>query len=575
MASRLGGLGASRGAALGRARVRQPLRPDIGHERIPASKVEDEVARLHVAVDGARQEMTLLRQRLHGAMPAEVGEFLDLHTLLLDDPELLSALDELIRSHRYSASCALGVQRQRLASLFEQMEDDYLRSRLDDLDHVIGRLLQLLNPRQRPSAGAAGEILVCETIAPAELVQLPASGVVGVVTTGGSLLSHSAILARSLHLPLIVGASHALQKLHSGQLLIIDGENGQIIPDPDAEQLHAYRLRVRELARDRRELQRLRSKPSRTLDGTDIRLLLNAESSEDFAQVHRLGASGLGLYRTEFLFLQGRHLPDEQTQFEHYRDAVLAMAGRPATFRTMDLGADKADRAGLAPTDEENPALGLRGIRLSLSNPGVFDTQLRAILRASGYGPVRLLLPMISGREEVLAVRRRVRLIQRQLRDSGHAVSEKVALGVMIEVPAAALAVHGFIDLVDFLSVGTNDLVQYLLAADRNNAAVAAYYHPLHPALIVLLAQLFDAGQQAGVPVSVCGEIAGDARLVPLLLALGLREFSLHPNTLLEVRQAIRRSDLAQLSCARPALLRARDRRAIERWLQAHSPPPR
>lgn len=575
MASRLAGLGASRGAALGRARVRQPLLPSVGRERIAANRVEEEVSRLHQAVDSARQEMASLRQRLQGAMPAEIGEFLDLHTLLLDDPELLAALDELIRSQRYSASCALGVQRQRLASLFEQMEDDYLRSRLDDLDHVIGRLLQLLNPQQRHSAGGAGEILVCESIAPAELVQLPASGVVGVVTTGGSLLSHSAILARSLHLPLVVGASNALQKLHSGQLLIIDGESGQITPDPDAGQLQQYRLRVRELARERRELQRLRSKPSRTLDGTDIRLLLNAESSEDFAQVHRLGAAGLGLYRTEFLFLQGRHLPDEQTQFEHYRDAVLAMAGRPATFRTIDLGADKADRAGLAPSHEDNPALGLRGIRLSMANPAVFDTQLRAILRASGYGPVRILLPMVSGREEVLAVRRRLRLIQRQLRDTGHAVSEQVALGAMIEVPAAALAVHGFIDLVDFLSVGTNDLVQYLLAADRNNPAVAGYYNPLHPSLLQLLAQLLDSAGAAQVPVCVCGEIAGDARLVPLLLALGLRELSLHPSSLLEVRQAIRNSDLEQLSAARPALLRARDRRAIERWIATHITPGR
>lgn len=571
MGSRLLGQGASRGTALGRARVRQPLLPEIGPERIAASRVEEEVQRLHLAVDAARQEMAVLRQRLHGAMPAEVGEFLDLHTLLLDDPELLAALDELIRSQRYSASCALGVQRQRLASLFEQMEDDYLRSRLDDLDHVIGRLLQLLNPQQRPSAGTAGEILVCETIAPAELVQLPASGVVGVVTTGGSLLSHSAILARSLHLPLVVGAQQALHRLHSGQLLIIDGESGQLIPDPDAEQLRQYRLRVRELARERRELQRLRSKPSRTVDGTDIVLLLNAESSEDFAQVHRLGAAGLGLYRTEFLFLQGRQLPDEQTQFEHYRDAVLAMAGRPATFRTMDLGADKADRAGLAPSHEENPALGLRGIRLALGNPGVFDTQLRAILRASGYGPVRILLPMVSGREEVLAVRRRLRLLQRQLRDSGHAVSEQVALGAMIEVPAAALALHGFIDLVDFLSVGTNDLVQYLLAADRNNPTVAGYYHPLHPALLQLLVRLVDTANQARIPVCICGEIAGDPRLVPLLLALGLRELSLHPASLLEVRQAIRRCDLGQLQAALPALLRARDRRAIERWLAANT----
>lgn len=574
MPPRLAGLGASRGAALGRARVRQPLLPDSGVERIPAHRVEAEVARLHTAVAAARVEMGQLRERLQGAMPAEVGEFLELHTLLLDDPELLAALDGLIRQQRYSASCALGVQRKRLAGLFEQMEDDYLRSRIDDLDHVIGRLLQLLHPHHRPAAGVAGEILVCETIAPSELIQLPGSGVVGVITTGGNLLSHTAILARSLHLPLVVAATGALQRLSTGQLLIIDGGTGQILPDPDPGQLTDYRARVRELAREQRGLQRLRSKPTRTRDGTDIALLGNAESSEDLAQVHRLGAAGLGLFRTEFLFLQGSVLPDEQTQFEHYRDAVLAMAGRPATFRTMDLGADKADRAGLAPINEENPALGLRGIRLALANPAVLDTQLRAILRASGYGPVRILVPMVSGREELLAVRRRIRLLGTKLRQQGHAVSDAIALGAMIEVPAAALALYSFIDLVDFLSVGTNDLVQYLLAADRNNDAVSNWYDPLHPALMHLLWNVVQAGRQAGVPVAVCGEIAGDPRLVPLLLALGLREFSLHPGNLLEVRQAIRQCELPRLHDAAGALLRARDRRGIERWLLNHGAQP-
>jgi phosphotransferase system enzyme I (PtsI) len=574
MVARLGGLGASRGVALGRARVRLPLLADIGLERIPAHRVEAEVARLHTAVEAARAEMAQLRQRLHGAMPAEVGDFLELHTLLLDDPELLAALDELIRQQRYSASCALGVQRKRLASVFEAMEDDYLRSRIDDLDHVIGRLQQLLHPHHRPTPGVAGEILVCETVAPSELIHLSGTGVVGVVTTGGNLLSHAAILARSLHLPLVVAASGALQRLSTGQLLIIDGGTGQILPDPNPEQLKDYRARVRELGRERRELQRLRSKPSRTLDGIDIPLLVNAESSADLAQVHRLGAAGLGLFRTEFLFLQGSTLPDEQTQFEHYRDAVLAMAGRPATFRTMDLGADKADRAGLAPLNEENPALGLRGIRLALANPAVLDTQLRAILRASGYGPVRVLIPMVSSRDEVLAVRRRLRRLSLELRRDGHAVSTAIAVGAMIEVPAAALALYSFIDLVDFLSIGTNDLAQYLLAADRNNDAVSGLYNPLHPALLHLLAQVIEAGRQAGVPVAVCGEIAGDARLVPLLLALGLREFSLHPATLLEVRKAIRQCDLGVLRAAAPALLRARDRRAIERWLLAQCPQP-
>ena len=574
MPARLTGIGASTGIALGRVRLRAPQSVETPRERIAPGRVEEEVARLHTAIDKARAEMAQLRQRLLGAMPAEVGEFLDLHTLLLDDPELLAALDGLIRSQRYSASSALAIQRQRLAAVFDGMEDDYLRSRIDDLDHVIGRLRQLLNPHFRTSQPQAGEILVCENIAPSELVELQSHGVVGVVTTAGSLLSHTSILARSLHLPLVVSASAALQRLSDGQLLIIDGDTGVLVPDPDAEELDAYRLRARALARERRQLQRLRSKPSRTRDGVDITLYLNAEASEDLSKVHPLGAAGVGLYRTEFMFLQGTTLPDEERQFAHYRDAVLSMAGLVATFRTIDLGADKADQAGLAPRDEDNPALGLRGIRLALRHPAVFDTQLRAILRASAYGPVRILVPMVSQRAELLAVRQRIRRLSRQLRAEGHAVSDRIPLGAMIEVPAAAIALFSFLDVVDFLSIGTNDLVQYLLATDRNNDTVADWYAPLHPALLHLLHGLVTQCGRAGVPLAVCGEIAGDPRLVPLLLALGLREFSLHPSHLLAVRKAIRQCDISMLSDASPALLRCRDRRGIERWLAARAPLP-
>lgn len=572
MPARLSGLGASHGLALGRVRLRMPLRLDMVREKIPAHQVDAEVARLHLAIDTAHGEMNALRQRLIGAMPTEVGEFLDLHTLLLDDPELLNALDTLIRTQRYSAVSALSIQRQRLADVFDRMEDDYLRSRLDDLDHVIGRLRQLLAPQAGSNASRAGEILVCETISPAEMVQLQANGMVGVVTTGGNTLSHSAILARSLHLPLVVSAHGALQRLHDGQMLIIDGTDGSLTPDPDPSQLQNYRQRLRDLSRERRELQRLRNKPSRTVDGVDIRLQLNAESADDLAQVNRLGASGVGLYRTEFLFLHSPAPPSEDVQFEHYRDAVLALAGRPVTFRIIDLGGDKADAAGLAPVGEDNPALGLRGIRLALSRPDILDIQLRAILRASGYGPVRILVPMVSQRAELLAVRQRLRRLSRQLKAEGHAVSGQIALGAMIEVPAAALALASFADLVDFVSVGTNDLTQYLLATDRNNDSVSQWYVPLHPAMVSLLDLLVRQCEQLGMPLSVCGEIAGDARLLPMLLSVGIREFSLHPSHLLTLRRAIRNTDCTVLDLARPALLRCRDKRAMTGWLDRIAP---
>jgi len=565
------GHGASRGSALGRARVRLPHALEVVEQRITAAAVEAELQRLHVAVDSTRAEMQRLRDRLHGALAKEVGEFLDLHALLLDDPELLHGLDELIRAGRFTAEYALRLQRDRLAAVFDSMEDAYLKSRMDDLDHVIGRIHAHLQQRTDGPGGVAGDILVSDNVAPSELAQLQSQGVVAVVTSAGSTLSHSAILARSLHMPLVVGAAKALQKINDGDVLIVDGGSGSIVIEPGPEDLRDYRARLRELAKEQRELGRLRLKPTRTLDGVDIALLANAESGEDVALAHSLGAAGLGLYRTEFLFLQRNELPDEDEQFRTYRDVVLGMSGRPVTIRTLDLGADKADRTGLVLDNEENPALGLRGVRLSLANGDLFDTQLRAIVRASGYGPVRVLVPMISSREEIVAVRKRLARVAGKLRRQGAEVAEDIPLGAMIEVPAAAIALQGFVDAVDFLSIGTNDLVQYLLAADRNNETLGELYSPLHPGVLRLLKHVINIAREHATPVAVCGEIAGDAALAPLLLALGLTEFSLHPATLLEVRKAIRGSDLSTLQARSGKLLQARDRAGIERWLKANS----
>ena len=565
----LTGHGASKGNALGRARVRLPHALEVAEERIAADAVEGELRRLHAAIDAVRVEMRNMRSQLHGALAHEVGEFLDLHTLLLDDPELLQGLDDLVGKGLYGADYALRLQRDRLAAVFAGMDDAYFRSRVEDIDHVIGRVHAMLHKREADLQGVAGEILVADAIAPAELSQLQAQGVMAVVTAGGSALSHSAILARSLHLPLVVGAPLALQQVNDGDVLVVDGASGEIIVEPDAEDLRAHRARVREEKRERKQLHRLRREPSRTLDGVDIKLFANAESREDVAEAHALGAAGVGLYRTEFLFLQRHELPDEDEQFRAYRDVVLGMTGRAVTLRTLDVGADKADRTGLALTDEPNPALGLRGVRLSLARMDVFETQLRAMLRASGYGPLRILVPMVSGREEIVAVAKLLARVARDLRREGHAIAEHVPLGAMIEVPAAAIALPGFIGAVDFVSIGTNDLTQYLLAADRGNDALGELYSPLHPAMLRLLREVIRTAKARGKPVAVCGEMAGDAALTPLLLALGLEEFSLHPGTLLEVRRAVRAHDLSALRATAPALLRGRDRDAIRRWLES------
>ncbi|MDN5782611.1 MAG: phosphoenolpyruvate--protein phosphotransferase, partial [Luteimonas sp.] len=482
----LSGHGASRGNALGRARLRLPHVLDVAEDRIDAAAVDAELARLHAAVATVRSEMLALRDRLHGALAHEVGEFIDMHSLLLDDPELLRGIEELIRKGLYGANYALRLQRDRLAALFADMDDAYFRNRIDDIDHVIGRLHAALHKRDVEVGGVAGEVLVSDNVAPSELAQLQAQGVVAIVTSSGSALSHSAILARSLHVPLVVGAAQALQLVNDGDVLAIDGSTGTVIIEPDAADLRDYRARVRDQKRERKQLHRLRREPSRTLDGADIRIFANAESREDVAEAHALGAAGIGLYRTEFLFM-GAELPDEESQFRAYRDLALGMTGRMVTIRTLDIGADKADRTGLALSDEPNPALGLRGVRLSLARADVFETQMRAIVRASGYGPLRVLVPMISSRDEVVAVAALLKRVRRDLTSEGHEIAEHIPLGAMIEVPAAAICLPGFIDAVDFLSVGTNDLVQYLLAADRNNDALGELYTPLHPALLRLL----------------------------------------------------------------------------------------
>jgi len=572
MRQALHGQGASRGNALGRARVREPHALEVAETRVAPQDAEAELARLHAAIDQVRGEIRAMRDQLHGALAHEVGEFLDLHTLLLDDPELLQGLDELVRSGLYGADYALRLQRDRLAAVFEGMDDAYFRSRIEDIDHVIGRVHAALHAHEAELQGVAGEILVTDAIAPSEIGRLQAQGVLGIVTSGGSMLSHSAILARSLHLPLIVNAPQALAAVNDGDVLVIDGATGEMVVEPDADDLRVYRTRLRDEKRERKQLRRLRREPSKTLDGVDIRLYANAETRDDVAEAHALGAAGVGLYRTEFLFLQGREIPDEEAQFRAYRDLVLGMTGRTVTIRTLDIGADKADESGLALRHEPNPALGLRGVRLSMARTGLLETQLRAIARASGYGPVRILVPMVSGREEIVAVRTLLARVQQDLRREGHETAARIALGAMIEVPSAAIALPTFARDLDFISIGTNDLVQYLLAADRNNDALGELYSPLHPAVLRLVHSVVRVARARGMPASVCGEIAGDARFTPLLLALGLEELSLHPSPLLEVRRAIRALDLGKLRARAPALLRARDRAGIERWLDAVQP---
>jgi len=568
----LSGTPAARGMTLGRARLVEPSQISVDERPLAPADIEPEVTRLSDALARAREELKQLRDKLHGALAREVGEFIDAHSLILDDPDLTAGLYALIRQGRYRASAALKMQRDRVVAVFEAIDDPYLRSRREDIDHVIGRVQAALardtTPAERQIASRVGTILIGETVAPAELAHLTEHGVLGVVAAGGSPLSHSAILARSMRLPMVVGAHEALKRITDDDLLLVDGTSGEIIVHPTAQDLAQYRHYQREQVRSVEQLALLKHARTLTRDSVEVQLYANAELPADIAQARACGAAGVGLYRTEFLFLQRHELPDEEEQFAAYRDLVLGMGGAPVTIRTLDLGADKAIASGLGLGIEPNPALGVRGVRLAMRRPALFATQLRAILRASSFGLVRILVPMVTTGEEIAAVRGLIEECARDLRSSGYEIADHFEFGAMIEVPAAAIALPGFIDQLDFIAIGTNDLTQYTLAVDRSNDALATLYDPMHPAVLKLLAQIIATGTRAGKPVTLCGEMASEPRYTALLLALGLTGFSMHPSSLLEVRQAVAGCDQSKLLRLGKSLLRAQSRAAIERVLE-------
>ncbi len=569
----LPGNAAAAGMALGRVRLEQPARFRIDESPLPDAEVDAEVARLERAFAQARADLAELRQKLHGALAREVGEFIDAHAQLLDDPELIEGLRAMIRKGHYRAAAALKAQRDRLVAVFDNMDDPYLRSRGEDVDHVIARVQSALargaSHEERKLATRVGEILVTEVVAPGELAHLASNGILGVISGAGSPYSHSAILARSLHLPMLVNVEGVLDDLRDGDLALVDGIHGEVVIHPTAQDLAQYRTWQRDAQRENRRLALLAGVDTRTRDGHRLRLYANAEQPADIERARTLGVEGLGLYRTEFLFLAHEGLPDEDEQFAAYRDVVVGMGGLPATIRTLDLGADKADHAGLVVPAEPNPALGTRGVRLSLRQPDVFVTQLRAILRASGYGPVRILVPMITDAGELVEVRRLLDGCARDLRAAGHEIPDPIELGAMVEVPAAAVNVAAVLEVADFLAIGSNDLTQYVLAVDRNNDQLGRMYRPSHPAVLRLLAWVIAHARRAGKPVSLCGEIAGDPGFAPILIALGLEDFSMLPDRILAQRDALSHCDWSALRKLAPRLLRARDPDAVAALIEA------
>lgn len=559
----LHGIPVSRGIAIGRAHLLAPAALDVQHYLVSEEQVESEVQRLQDALATVHRELQNIWTELPPDAPAELGAFIDVHALILSDPMIAEMPLEIIRKRHYNAEWALVTQIDELSAQFEEIEDAYLRERKNDITQVGERVLKVLTgtASKLPPASdesAAHMIVVAHDISPADMLQFRDSAFAGFITDLGGQNSHTAIVARSLDIPAVVGMDNGSSMIMQDDWIIIDGDAGVVIVDPSPLVLKQYRDRQQRLARERKKLSRLKKTPAVTADGTAIDLLANIELPEDCAAAMEVGASGVGLFRSEFLFL-GRihngHLPSEDEQFESYRRAVLAMKGRPVTIRTLDIGADKP----LNQNDETalNPALGLRAIRYCLSEPQMFLTQLRAILRASAFGPIHLLIPMLAHGFEIEQTLVMLEQAKAQLRENKQKFDPQIPVGAMIEIPAAALALPMFIRNLDFLSIGTNDLIQYTLAIDRVDHEVAHLYDPLHPAVLQLVGNTIAAGIKAGKPVAVCGEMAGDVRLTRLLLGMGLREFSMHPAQILAVKQEVLNTDLNAIAGQTRKIMRA------------------
>jgi phosphoenolpyruvate-protein phosphotransferase (PTS system enzyme I) len=581
------GLPVSRGVAIGRAVLIASSRMDVAHYFIATDQVGEEIERLRAARDAVVNELSMLQRDLAFDAPPELSALLDVHIMLLRDEALTLATKLWIQERHYNAEWALSAQLEVLARQFDDMEDDYLRERKADLEQVVERLLRAMQRgpasafapaagvRPRDFAGEDPLVLIASDIAPADMMQFNSNVFSGFVTEVGGKTSHTAIVARSLNIAAVVGARDASHTIVQDDWVIIDGNTGAIIVNPCATVLDEYRFRQHQHNFERDQLARLTHSPAITLDGHRIELQANIELPTDAQAAWEAGAVGIGLFRSEFLFMnRGGELPGEDEQFEAYKAAVQAMKGWPVTIRTVDIGADKSlERLSSNELRHEhalNPALGLRAIRWSLSEPGMFRQQLRAILRASAFGKVRILVPMVAHLSEIRMVLEALTKARQQLTEAGHAFNA-VELGAMIEVPAAALIMPLMLAHLDFVSIGTNDLIQYTLAIDRADEAVSHLYDPWHPAVLGLVAQSITYAGAAHKSVTICGEMAGDPQFTELLLAMGLRSFSMHPSHLTSVKQRIQQTDTRRLTPHLQSIVACPDPEAAYQDFLAHS----
>jgi phosphotransferase system enzyme I (PtsI) len=561
MSFTLHGLPVSSGIAIGHAHLVSHTSLEVAHYAIPKHGVTEEVARLDRALDTTRAELSALRGHRPQQAAAEFDAFIDLHLMILADEHISQAARTMVQLEHCNAEWALKVQMDNLVMQFEAFDDAYLRERKTDVVQVVERILKTMSGQPGhvpPTARHDGAlILVAHDVSPADLIQLKPHQFGAILTDLGGATSHTSIVARSLGTPCVVGLHHARELIKDNDMLIVDGAQGMIIVNPDKLVLSEYKLRQSQLDLEKQKLKRLKTAHATTLDGTHIEMHANIEMPHDLADVKENGATGIGLFRSEFLFLNRDTLPDEEEQFLAYRSVAEGMEGLPVTIRTFDLGADKQLKGDKRVAS--NPALGLRAIRLSLAEPQMFRTQLRALLRASQFGKLKILVPMLSGPAEINQTLHFINDTKQMLDKEGILYDPNVEIGGMIEIPAAALSLNAFLKKLDFLSIGTNDLIQYTLAIDRTDEEVAHLYDPLHPAVLHLLSHVISGANKAGVPVSVCGEMAGELAYTRLLLGLGLRQFSMHPAQLLATKQRVLTTSLPETATLTQRILRAND----------------
>jgi phosphotransferase system enzyme I (PtsI) len=570
------GSGVSSGIAIGPVHILRRNTLEIIEYSLPPHLIDEEIERYQNALATAQQQLRNLRECIPDSTPEDISDFIDTHLLMLQDSTLSHAPIEIIRQTGCNAEWALKQQHDTLVQVFEQMDNDYLRTRRDDINHVVNAIQHLLlaNPVAEDASSIyesrlQGHILVADDLSPADTVLMQHQGIAAFITEGGGPTSHTAILARSLRIPAIVGMHHVRNYLQENETVVVDGSRGWLMANVDDACLAFYQERQEQERQRISAYLETRDEPAVTRDNTTITLNANIELPDDVNAVHEMGARGVGLYRTEFLFMNRQQPPDEQEQYETYRDVLNKLAGKPLTIRTLDLGADKQVDGGRDDASiTTNPALGLRAIRLCLQEPELFLPQLRAILRASAAGPVRMMLPMVSNTQELQQILRLVKHTQEQLRLYKLDYNPNMPIGIMIEVPSAAIMAHMFTPHVDFISIGTNDLIQYTLAIDRIDDEVNYLYDPLNPAVIQLIANVLRAGQQNQTPVTMCGEMAGDPNYTRLLLGMGLTEFSMHPNSLPQVKHIIADSHLPELQQLATQLIQCHDYESYIRLLE-------